>query len=79
MISISKLFKPSVTTAVALGLMLGAGGVAAEGVLNVTNMKHMRNDILVPVTNTDHDPKTAISHCIWWNEEEYCNIIYVDW
>lgn len=78
MISISKLFKPGVTTAAALGLMLGAGGAAAEGVRNVTNMKHMRNDIIVPVTNTDRDPapKRAIDHCVWWNGQKYCRIIY---
>ena len=69
MISISKLFKPGVTTAAALGLMLGAGGAAAEG---------MRNDIIVPVTNTDRDPapKRAIDHCVWWNGQKYCRIIY---
>ena len=69
MISISKLFRSGMTTAAALGLMLGAGGATAEGVLNVTNwaeyigeetIANFEKEFDIKVTYDNYDSVEAI-------------------
>ena len=67
--SLSELFKPCMTTAAAIGLILGAGSASAAGVLNVTNwaeyigeetVTNFEKEFDVKVTYDNYDSVEAI-------------------